>query len=100
MLQITLNIRMKQQLCYRCDLLSTAALTAVERHIDLLGKRRLAEVRSDTELIVQLDGLIADAERDRDIAFRHYLAHRQADEYALKGGPRRLLPAFHTGGTL
>jgi hypothetical protein len=99
MLQITLNIQMKQQLCYRCDLLSTAALTAVERHIDLLGKRRLAEGRSATELIVQLDGLIADAERDRDIAFRHYLAHRQADEYALKRGPkaRRLLPAFHTG---
>ena len=90
---------MKPHSCYRCDLLSTAALAAVERHIALLGKRRLAELRSDNELIRKLDGLIAEAECDRDSAFRRYLAHRQADAYAMKRelATSRLLPALQSG---
>ena len=76
---------MNPGVCYRCDVLARAVLATVQRHISLIGERRIAELRSDTESMATLDLQIAASAKQRDDAFSQYLSHCQSEQHAATG---------------
>jgi hypothetical protein len=86
---------MERETCYRCELLAGAVLSAVTRHVNLVGQHRVAQMRLEVELVTVLDSQIALAAHERDEAFRLYLAHCQSEAHAFKPGtaPGSLLPS-------
>ena len=86
---------MERDTCYRCELLAGAVLSAVTRHVNLVGQRRVAQMRMDAESVTALDLQISMAAQQRDEAFRLYLAHCQSEAHAIRPGtaPGGLLPS-------
>jgi hypothetical protein len=72
---------MNRDICFRCDALLGMILGAIGRHVNLLGSRRVAQVRLDADAVAELDVLIEAAAQERDEVFRQYLAHLQMDEH-------------------